>query len=250
MMLVLGFLVLVIGLPAYLIFYKAPTCFDNKLNGDETGVDCGGSCKLLCKAESLPLLSQGDPRILNVASNVYEVVALVKNPNTTGEVYRAKYVIKLYDNKSTIPLKVIEGEAYIPKGASFTIFEGPFTLDENVLPIKATLEWRDESLVWQANNSNVPEIVVVSKTLSKEDSRPRIDAVIKNNSLETVSNIDLTTLVYDKDGNIFAASKTFVDSLAPGATAPIVFTWPRAFTYDALNTEIQVRLFPDKSFIR
>jgi len=250
MLIVFTFLILVIGLPAYLIFYKAPTCFDNKLNGDETGIDCGGSCSLLCRAESLPLLSQGDPRVLTVAPNVYEIVALVKNPNTTGEVYRAKYVLNLYDAKGGVPLKTIEGEAYIPRGASFTVFEGPFTLDEGFIPTKATLEWLDDSLVWKVNKNISPEIVVTSKTLSKEDSRPRIDAMIKNNSLETVSNIDLTTLVYDENGNVFAASKTFVDSLAPGASAPIVFTWPRPFGSKALNTEIQIRLFPDKSFIR
>ena len=37
-------LVAIIGIPAFLVFYKAPTCFDRVMNGKESGVDCGGSC--------------------------------------------------------------------------------------------------------------------------------------------------------------------------------------------------------------
>ncbi|MBU6431623.1 hypothetical protein KGQ29_04640, partial [Patescibacteria group bacterium] len=48
-----AFLFSFIILPAYFIFYKAPTCFDGKQNGDEKGVDCGGSCVNLCRSQYL-----------------------------------------------------------------------------------------------------------------------------------------------------------------------------------------------------
>src|SRR5258706_15176144 len=86
--LALGVVVLV-GLPIYFLFYRAPTCSDLKMNGDETGVDCGGSCQLLCSTQSLPLLMKGDPRVLMVATSTYEVVALVENANNSAEIYQA-----------------------------------------------------------------------------------------------------------------------------------------------------------------
>ena len=48
-------------------------------------------------------------------------------------------------------------------------------------------------------------------------------------SLENVSNIDLIAIVSDESGNIYAASKTFIETLPAGKTAPLVFTWPEPF---------------------
>src|SRR3989344_1803184 len=132
-------LIVVIGVPVFFLFYRTPTCFDDKQNGNEVGIDCGGSCQLLCRAESLPLVLKGDPRILKVQDNTFEVVALIENSNTSGEISQAGYVVKLYSLGSTIPVKIIEGESYIPKASTFAIFEGPFALEAGVTPSRAIL---------------------------------------------------------------------------------------------------------------
>lgn len=247
---VVFFVVVLIGLPAYLLFYKAPTCFDGKLNGDETGIDCGGSCQLLCSAESVPLLIKGDPRVLTLAPNTYQVVALVENSNNDADIYLAGYTIKIYDPSTAVPVKTIEGETYVPKGSTFTIFEGPFALEPGVNPTRAILEWDESSLVWQKNGYDYPDLVVKDKVLSRTDSNPRLEAVVENVSFENAANIDFTALITDAQGNIFAASKTFVGSLTAGEKAPIIFTWPRPFTSTPVGTDIVVRIFPDRSFIR
>jgi len=243
-------LVVLVGAPIFFLFYRAPTCFDGRQDGNETGIDCGGSCQLLCTAESLPLLLRGDPRILKIADNTFEVAALIENPNINGEIYRAAYTLKLYDALSTIPIKVIEGETHIPKGVAFSIFEGPFSLEEGVVPTRATLEWKQSSLVWQRNTMQTPELIVTDLKLSREGTNPRLGANIKNISLENVSNVDLVALISNETGSIFAASKTFIDTLPAGEMVPIVFTWPRPFDERAINTDIIIRILPDRSFIR
>src|SRR3989344_9594601 len=147
-----------IAIPAYLLFYRAPTCFDGRQNKDETGVDCGGSCQLLCTADSLPLIIKGDPQVLKLTNNTYEVVALVENPNTNAEIYRAKYFIRLYSAQSIAPAKLIEGETFIPKGAEFAIFEGPFTIASGVVPLRATIEWQPSSLQWKKSDALIPKL--------------------------------------------------------------------------------------------
>jgi hypothetical protein len=223
---------------------------DAKMNGDETGVDCGGSCQRLCNAESLPLVLKGDPRILTIATSTYEVVALLDNPNQSAEIYKASYTLKLYDAKSAIPVKLIEGTTFVPKGETFAIFEGPFTLQAGIIPVRATLEWQKNTLVWRKNPNNYPAIEVKEDTLSNEKLTPRLDAVVKNSTLAPIANIDLIALIADADGNIFAASKTFIDTLAVGEESAIVFTWPRPFTSQAVDIKIIKRIFPDGSFIR
>lgn len=241
------FLAVVIGLPMFFLFYQAPTCSDGKMNGDETGVDCGGSCQLLCPAESLPLLSQGDPRILELAPNIYEVVAVFENPNPTGEVERARYTLNIY-GVSSEPLETIEGEAFIPKNSSFVIFEGPMEIGE--VPIRATVDWLSEYLVWQKNAELEPRPSVRNTLLTREDTAPRVDAVLLNGSLDRMHNIEATALVYDASGNIIGASKTFVEELLPGQSAPIVFTWPGPFGTPSSSVDIVTRILPDTSFIR
>ncbi|MDO8565327.1 MAG: hypothetical protein Q7R67_01785, partial [bacterium] len=241
---------ILICIPVFFLFYRTPTCFDGKLNGDETGLDCGGSCQMLCRAESLPIILKGDPRVLTVATSTYEVVALLENPNNTADIYKAGYTLKLYDVTSAIPVKVIEGETYVPKGATFAIFEGPFNLEAGIVPARATLEWDTASLIWQKTNYEYPEVVVKDIVLARQDSSPRLEATVENLSLENVANVDLVALISDAQGNIFAASKTFLDSLPARGESSVVFTWPRPFAAQAIDIDIIVRVLPDRTFIR
>ena len=245
----LGIFIL-ICIPAFLIFYKTPTCFDGKLNGDESGLDCGGSCQMLCRAESLPIILKGDPRVLTIAMSTFEVVALLENPNNTADIYKAGYTLKLYDASSNIPVKEIEGETYVPKGEIFAIFEGPFNLEVGITPVRATLEWDASSLVWQKTDIEYPEVRVKEILLSKQESSPRLEAIAENLSLNSVANVDLVALISDAQGNIFAASKTFLDTLPANGVAPVVFTWPRPFNTPAVDIDIIVSVLPDRTFIR
>ncbi len=218
------------------------------MNGDETGIDCGGSCALICPAESLPLLSQGDPKIIEVVPDVYEVVALFKNPNISAEVKRARYVVNIYGSQPE-PIKTIESETFIPKNGQFVVFEGPFNID-NAEPQRVSVQWRAETLIWEKTEESEQKPSVRDVVLSGEDTSPRVDALLVNDSLSKQNNIEAVALVYDADSNIIAASKTFVDELLPDQTAPIVFSWPLPFSTEASKVEILSRLLPDTSFIR
>ena len=244
-------LVVLIGGPIFFLFYQAPTCSDLKQNGNELGIDCGGSCQLLCKAESLPLISKGDPRILEISPGVYEVVAVVENPNIMAEVYNARYTVKLFEATSTIPVHIIEGEAFVPKNGTFVVFEGPINMEDR-RPIRATLEWQTDSLVWQKNTRQDVDLSTRDVSLSSENTKPRVNANLLNSSLEKVSNIELTVLVSGgEDANLIAASKTFVEDLGGEGSAPVVFTWSKPFNIKeyayTCGSPVDVALVIDRS---
>lgn len=243
-------LIIFVGGPVYFLFYRAPTCFDSKLNGNETGVDCGGSCQLLCTSDSLPLILKGDPKVLRVTENLFETVVLVENPNANGEIYRAGYIFRLYDTSNSLPIKIIEGETYVPKGATFAVFQPPFSIESGSVPTRTTFEWKPETLVWKQNSVPVPEIVTTDLSLSRKDANPRLDVNLENLSLEDIRNIDLVALLSDETGSIFAASKTFVDKLPASGRVPVVFTWPRPFNKETIDIDIIIRLLPDESSLR
>lgn len=244
-------LIILVGIPVFFLFYKAPTCSDGKRNSDETGVDCGGSCELLCTAESLPILARGDAQVLRVSTTTYEVVQVAENANVRGEVYKAGYTFKIYDSENAVPLKVIEGETFVPKNSKFAIFEGPFNFAEgSSTPARATFQWKEETLIWKKNTDIQPQLVVKDEIITQMDTRPRLEAVLLNNSLEKVTNIELVAIIEDANGNMIAASRTYVNSLDKGESVPLVFTWPTAFQGEPGGIEIIPRILPDRSFLR
>jgi len=85
--------------------------------------------------------------------------------------------------------------------------------------------------------------------LTREDTKPRVSALLVNDSLNHVSNIELTALVSGEDGNLIAASKTFVEKLSGGDSAPITFNWlaPFKIKEDICGRPVDVALVMDRS---
>ena len=77
---VFALIALAIGVPLFIYFNRAPSCTDAKQNGGEQGVDCGGSCKKLCTAQTKDLVILWN-RAFRVADGAYDVLAMVTNPN-------------------------------------------------------------------------------------------------------------------------------------------------------------------------
>lgn len=249
LIIVLVCLAVIIFIPLLFFFRTEPTCFDNKQNGDEAGVDCGGSCSTLCGAQSLPLVLKGDPRVLAIASTTYEVVAYVQNPNPTGKVMEASYTFKLYEASSTIPVRTIMGSTYVPKNMTFAIFEGPFDMGDKK-PTRATFEWAPQSLNWEKDTEVVHDIFITHRGVETASTTPRINAEVKNRSLAPAFNIYLVALVFDGTGTIQAASKTYIDDLEPNEAEPVVFTWPNGFSFMPSAIEIIPIVLPNESYIR
>lgn len=233
-------------LPFFLFVYEAPTCFDGQRNGNETGVDCGGSCRLLCSAEILEPFTRWDPRIFEVTPGVYSVLAYIENPNASAEVRNTPYIFRLYDAEGMLVMER-EGRTFIPKGKTFAIYDGNFTTGERV-PVRATFEF-PEPLVWTRSAVPDPDISVTNKALLDEDTSPRVEARVENRSSERIVNLELVAIIFDGSGNAIGSSRTFVDELPAWQSTNLVFTWPVPFLTEevACSAPIDVALVIDRS---
>jgi Mg-chelatase subunit ChlD len=233
-------------IPFYVFIYKAPTCFDNLKNGDETGVDCGGACELVCSSQIAEPISRWDPRVFKVSDGTYSVLAYLENPNVTAEVANAPYTFKLFD-KDNILVSERSGTTLIPRGQTFALYEPNISTGERV-PTRAVFEF-GKNLTWVKNTAPQEDITVTSKALSREDSTPRVDAVVVNNGTTLIPHIEFVAIVYDGAGNAIGASKTFVNDLVRGSTKSLVFTWPQPFTTksDSCDQPVDVALVLDRS---
>jgi Mg-chelatase subunit ChlD len=232
--------------PFFIFVYEAPTCFDGVKNGEESGVDCGGSCVLLCSAEVPEPISRWDPRIFRIAPGVYSVLAYLENANAGAEVIEAPYSFKLYDREGIL-IAERKGETFIPRGQFFAVFEPNISTGERI-PTRATFNF-PEPLIWTRNVRPAPAVEVVNKALLNEETSPRVEVSVSNDTLDRIQNIDLTAIVFDGSGNAIGASRTYLEALERGEETDVVFTWPAPFETKAevCQSPVDVVLALDRS---
>lgn len=230
------FLLVFIPIAIYIanILIKPVTCFDGIQNGTETGVDCGGNCALLCKAEII------DPIIIwkrhfEVAPGVYNVVAMVENPNPESGSDRAPYIFKLYDRDGVL-LQERKGVTKLSPKEIVPIVENTL-LTGKLEPVRVSFQFTDE-LIFEKQPLESQPLVVRDEKLVDERGFPRITATIENTDLLPINRILVVAVVYDLDDNAIASSSTIIERILKDQSVPVVFTWPTPFEKVVSHIEI------------
>ncbi len=240
----LALMLLLLGL--YLVWpyiTKDPTCFDKKQNGDEFGVDCGGSCKLVCQeqAEELLVLWSGAEEIVH---GRYNAVAYIQNPNPYAGVSYIGYEFKLYDEENTL-IKRRKGTTFIDANANTAIFEGAIDVG-NRTPERVSFSFLGSRPQWikigSRELSNV-SVVVRDRVLTGVDVSPLLEVTLSNGALLDINDFDVVAILYDVDGNMINTSSTYVDILSGSTDKKIHFTWPQPFDREVVSIEILPRLY-------
>lgn len=239
---VISILGVVFVLPAYLLLHKKPNCFDNKQNGGEKGVDCGGSCANLCRSQYL------DPNVrwtrsTEVKHGLYNVLAYVENPNIDAGTNSIAYVFKVKDRDGVL-IYERKGKTFIPPNKFFAVFESGIFTDEKI-PTRVTFEFTSDS-VWKNMQNKESGLAIIDEKISSKDESSRVEAVIENKTVQTIFNIEVVAIVYDEHGNALGFSRTFVDELNKGESENITFTWAKAFGSDVAKVEIIPRVYGKK----
>ncbi len=234
------FILAVTGIPTYFIFFnKAPTCFDQKQNGDEQGIDCGGSCERACRDQVLPEPIVIWSRPFSVARGLNNLVAYVQNPNVNFVATPIEYVFLVYD-KDNVLIGTREGRAMVPPTKTFPIFEPAFNAGERK-PVKAVFEFTAPA-VWKKFQSKKPELSIADEVVKNATSSPVLQAALVNETINKYKNIEVVAILYDAEGNARAASKTMVDVLPAEDQVRVSFTWPNPFDFTVAKIEVIPKL--------
>lgn len=237
-------LIIVVGVVAifgFLIIYpyfnKAPTCTDNKQNGDETGVDCGGMCAQACMAEVDPV-SVLWSRAFRVVPGRYNAVAYLENHNQNTAVNKINYRFRFAD-ENNIYIGKREGTTFIPPSGNFAVFEPAIDLGHSI-PVYTTFEFTSvpKWIVVSQEKINQLKILVSNVELKDEKTSPRLSATVKNNSLFIIPEVDVIAILYDESGNAISVSRTYLDTLLGEETKNITFTWPEPLSGTIVAKEI------------
>lgn len=239
---VLLFFSAIIGPIVFFSVYEAPSCFDGKLNQEETDVDRGGPCQLLDERTVSPhaiLWSRAFP----VRDGFYNAVAYVENPNQEAGVYDAAYQFKLYDERNILIAERF-GRVSVPPGQVFPIFESRIDTGNRV-PIRTFFSFVNR-FSWERMTDPVQGVVIQNEQLLAVDTAPRLEALVSNTTIRDKENIVVVATLFDEAGNAFASSRTLIERLTPQEQTSVVFTWPHPFSLKVARVDVVALGLPER----
>ena len=240
-LLYIGIVIVFLGFIGFLIISpslnKAPTCTDGKQNGDETGIDCGGSCQLACTYQ-VDEISIKWSRAFRVVSGRYNAVAYLENHNKNVAINKINYRFRFAD-KDNIYIGKREGSTYVPPSGKFAVFEPAIDMGNSV-PVYTTFEFMEAPVWIQVPQEKIDQLKVLVSDINlvNEDTSPALSVTIKNNSLFQIPEVNIIAILYDKLGNAVSTSRTYLDVLEGEQSSVANFTWIEPFTQKIISKEI------------
>ena len=216
-------------------FYTGPTCSDGIQNGREEGIDCGGGCVQICPfsaTETNVLWS----RSFQVVDGVYNIAALVSNPNFDLRVSQG-YRFQMY-NRENVLVEEVTGLINLAPAEVRPIFIPTVNVGER--EISSTFFSFTGEPVLERGEELDRNIIVRSRRLVDTDTEPELYVTLYNQSIRPQQNLEVVAVLYDRNDNVYQASKTFVDSINRDSEAEIFFTWPQPFDQEIAKTDIFV----------
>ena len=240
-----GFLAIILVIVLIIIapyLRSDPTCFDGKQNGNEEGVDCGGSCDLICQGQAIePVIIWS--RAFSVIGNNHNLIAFIENRNKDKAVYKVNYEFRVY-NKDNRLIGRREGSTFIPPNQRFAIVEPRF--NSGLEEIKSVIFNFSEPIVWYKKEPTLQMMPFKTKDIYFEGdiNGANLSVKVLNDSIYPLPPFDVIAILYDKDGNAINGSISRREELRGGAEINVVFTWPEKLSATPLTHDVFLSINP------
>jgi hypothetical protein len=212
--------------------FPAATCSDLKTNGDESGVDCGGSCALVCKGEYFDI-EKDVPVFFKSGDGTYDILVTFKNNNRYSAPKEFAYRLDIYD-ESGIKVDSIEKTVEASTGEVIPIYIKDYKVT-NISKIFATIvDYKMYKTLgattlrledFKFTNGDIPKLAVSYSSPYKLDIKEKISVIV---------------LLYDSLGSVSLVGQTTIDGLYTDKKDDFNLAW-RLPTYADIKT---VKLIP------
>jgi len=219
----------------WLAFFNAPpTCFDGVQNGAERGVDCGGSCTLICAIDArAPVVLWS--RIFETSPGVYTAAAYVQNANIGAGAREVPYLFQLFDADNSHVMER-SGVTDLPPVQTIPIIE--HNIVTGTRRATRVLFSFDAVPVWSTiQTDTIPRLRIAKQVLAPDGSR--LSATISNDTVSDASHVTVVAVLFDVDGIARAASKSQIEYLQHKTSQDVVFTWPAGVS-DIVRAELTI----------
>jgi hypothetical protein len=202
-------------------FSVAPTCFDNTQNGTEVGVDCGGSCALLCKDNSHNAISLW-ARTFQTSDTTYTAAAYIQNGNVGAGAKKVQYSFQLFDADNQLVVEK-DGVVDLPPIQTIPIIEPNIHVGNRVVT-HAQFAFSVAPVFSKVPAGTIVPLRITQQKLSADASQ--LSATLVNDTLNDAKAVAVAAVLFDNNGVAQAASKSFFTKVPKKGSQDVVFTWP------------------------
>lgn len=211
-----------IGFWLYPKFLSKPTCFDERKNQRELGIDCGGPCES-CEIQNPKSITVFWAKVVPIRINLYDVAAEIRNENEVLSSARVEYEFILFDNLTPVAIK--SGRTFVFPQETLHVIEA--NLNTSREPTR--IEFRITNIDWLAEKIQRPNIIVERRDyMVLEDGfrRSAVEAEILNRSPFDFREVEVRFILLDSAGNLVGANRILVENLRSGERKTVRSLWP------------------------
>ena len=202
---------LLIAAGLYFLWFKpAPSCFDNRQNQGEVGVDCGGPCTA-CEIKTL-LPFRASLRYFGDTADRTLVTAEIQNPNPNYGAADFTYTVNLYGPNNLLIRNII-GKSFIHSGKTKYLIE---SIEVNYRNIERA-EIAFSNLQWKSKEEFAEPVIQirdVKTAVSDQNQVITVSGFIANNNPFPLIKVRIVAFLANQLKIDISASKTELDNAA------------------------------------
>jgi hypothetical protein len=248
------YLLIFAGLSALVYSWLKPveSCFDQKMNQNEQGIDCGGVCQERCNVLSQVNLEVKENGFVESGiSGKYDLFSRIFNPNNDFGSGSFSYEFDLKD-AAGISLGKFSGESFILPG------EEKYLVATNVPAgtVPSEINLTIQNVKWEEFvNYEKPQLKIINRNYLETSSGVGFSeafGLLKNESPFDFSTIKINMILKDSSGKIVALNSTVINTVKTGESRDFKALWLNRFPGEVENVEFQteVNVFDSEAFAK
>jgi hypothetical protein len=228
------------------------SCFDQKMNQNEQGIDCGGICQKKCNLLPQFDLAVGSEGFVESGiSGKYDLFGEVSNPNNDFGSGSFSYEFNIKDS-SGATLSKFSGKSFILPGEKKYLIATNVpaeTIPGEIALVISEVKW--EEFV----NYEKPQLKIINRNYQETNGGVDFSeafGLLKNESPFDFSAIKINVILKDSAGKILALNSTVINTVKTGESRDFKAIWLSKFSGEVEDMELQteVNVFNSESFAK
>ncbi len=230
-----------------------PTCFDEKKNQKEEGIDCGGPCDKCPEKMIIKEINIDDYYVVYGGNDLYDVLIEVSNPNERYGASEFEYKIDLKNEFGEI-IASRKGNSFILPTESKYLIEIGLKVDENISSASVQIggeEWKNFV------NFEVPKVKIHNQKFGLVEGDTyfaQAFGLMVNDSSFDFRRIDINIVIKDSRGVPIAVGKTDKRTVDSGGEYEFTWNWPDEFpggkNMTTVDMQAEVNVFDNQNFMK
>lgn len=241
-----------IGYGVYWIWFRhIPTCGDGILNQKEEQIDCGGPCES-CEIRTLKNIEIGWVKALSVRQGVYDLAAVIENPNPNYGAANLPYEFFLYDASGAI-ITSKQGSTFILPNKKTYIIEPAINIEQSIQDVKIVFGAPQWSKL--QSGFEIDQFFIKDKQFNPiidGNGFYQVSGIVENKSAFDYDRVNVNIVLYDANNNPIGINKTEIRTLVASEERYFLSKWFSEITGETARVDIvaETDVFKNDNFMK